>query len=617
MATKDTPNKISISDGPAEPEASEVKVTPESPIQEPTTAPELDTPLEVPEVHEDQPDPETDKAVDEIAAQEGDDILAAEDEKIASAFTDKKPGLRTRLRKAWSAWWHNPLKRRLSLAAITLTLAAIVVVPTSRYFVLNTAGVRSKASLVVIDNSTQQPLKNVEVKLGDKTTTTDKEGKAVFNNLRLGKTKLTVYKRAFAVDERSVTIGWGSNPLKPLALKPTGSQYSFIVTDYLSGKPIENVEAITGEASAVSNEQGEIKLTIDPRDDEQTAEVTFGADDYRVENISLDLNATEEIKLELVPDKSHLFVSKRSGRYDVYKIDADGKNEEKVLAGSGVERDDLVLVTHPTKDFAALVSTRENVRNDGFLLSTLTFIDIAAKTPTKIAQSERVQIVDWIGDRLVYVQIASGASASDPQRHRLMSYDMASGSTKELAGSNYFNDVLIVGGNVYYAPSAAYATSQPAFYRIAADGSGRQTVLDQEVWNVFRTGYNKLVLAVGQDWYEYDLGTSKTSRLSGEPANLTSRVYTDSLNRKQSLWVDQRDGKGVLLAYDLDSQQDTVLQEQSGLRNPVQWLNDSVVVFRVNTSDETADYVMSLNGGDPKKLQDVTNTSGVDRWYYY
>ena len=593
MPNPDKPDKISVSETPEE-----------------TVSPAEGQP-------DDELDPETEQAVDDIAAQESDDLLAAQDEMSATPPSGKKPGRLSRLRAGWSAWWHNPLKRRATLAVLAVALVATAVTPASRYFVLNTAGVRSQASLVVLDDSTQLPLKNVSVTLGNLTATTDKAGQATFKNIRLGSTKLNVHKRAFAPKEQTVTIGWGSNPLEPLRLKPVGSQYRFVVTDYLSAQPLIDVEAASGDASAVSNQQGEITLTIDLDGEGQTAEVSVGADGYRTETIILNLESEEEIKAQLVPAKAHIFISRRSGRYDVYKIDADGQNEEKVLAGSGVERDDLVLVEHPSKAFAALVSTRENVRKDGFLLSTLTLIDIAEKTPAKIAQSERIQLIDWIGDRLVYVQIAAGASASDPQRHRLMSYNLADGQTKELAAANYFNDVMAVGNQIFYAPSAAYATDAAAFYKVGADGGNQQTVLDQEVWNVYRTAYDKLVLAVGQDWYDYQISDNKVARVGGEPSDLTSRVYVNSPDGKQSLWVDRRDGKGVLLAYDIAANADKGVHEQSGLTNPVRWLSDKAVVFRVATSQETADYVMSLDGGEPKKIKNVTNTAGIDRWYYY
>ena len=62
---------------------------------------------------------------------------------------------------------------------------------------------------------------------------------------------------------------------------------------------------------------------------------------------------------------------------------------------------------------------------------------------------------------------------------------------------------------------------------------------------------------------------------------------------------------------------DQNLLTESGVRNPIYWLDDDHLVYRISDSDETADYVLSLSGGLPKKIKDVTNTVGVDRWYYF
>jgi hypothetical protein len=591
-----------------------VEDTKESAKEPASASPEDDNP---PEPNED--DPETEKAVDDIVAKESDDLLTAEDEKLAEAFDVKKPKLTHRIKQALVDWWHDPKKRRITMVTLGILLAAAIVVPNSRYFLLNSAGVRSSASLIILDDSTQLPLKNVKVNIGNQSGETDNEGKVRLSHLRLGRSRLVVEKRAFAVLERNVTIGWGSNPLGDFKITPTGSQYTFVFTDYLSGKPVDKVEAISGESSALSNQEGVLKLTIDTSDAEKNElPVTILAEGYRQEMVTLNLDNQGDTKLQLVPANKHVFISKRSGRYDVYKIDADGQNEERVLSGTGHERDDMVLVPHPTEKLAALVSTRDNARNaDGFLLSTLTVIDLATNTPAKVAQSERIQIVNWSEKRLVFVQIAAGASASDPKRHRLMSYDTESGQTKELASANYFNDVFSIKSLIYYAPSSAYTTEKASMFRVNADSTNKQTVFPSEVWNVYRTEYDKLILAVNQDWYEYGIADNKSSKLPGEPANLRFRIYVDSPDHKRSLWVDDRDGKGVLLAYDLETGSDKVALEKSGLSDPVRWLSNDAIVFRVSTSAETADYVMSLSGGEPKKLKDVTNTSGIDRWYYY
>lgn len=564
-------------------------------------------------------DTATNRAVDEILAEESNQLLASEDEKRNLANQPTKPkGLGGKIKAFFRAWWHNKFYRRITIICILLVIAGVFAVPSSRYFILNNVGVRSSSSVVVLDQKTSQPLKNVEVQLDGQSGKTDKEGKVKLANIKLGSQTLVVKKPAFANDERKVTIGWGSNPLGEVHLIPVGSQYTFKLTDFLSGKPIKDAEATNGESSAQTNDNGEIILTI-PNGKETEIEVAVTADNYRTENLLLAISNKEVRNLQLVPARKEAFVSKRTGTYDVYKIDVDGKNEEKIFAGTGSEREDtMALVPHPTKEVTAFASTRGQAKNqDGFLLSTLTLIDLGTKETTKIADSERVQIVGWIGDKLVYVKIAQGASAADNDRHRLMAYDIDSNSDKELASTNYFNDVMIAKGAIYYSPAIYKVNGSIGLFKMNADGSNKQTVYDKEVWNLFRTDYDSISASVGQDWYKYQIGSNSFTKADGPPATLKSRIYVDSPDATRSLWVDDRDGKGVLLAYDVSTNKDNSAQSSAGLKNPVRWLDNDHLVYRINNSQETADYVLSLSGGSPKKISDVTNIAGLDRWYYY
>jgi hypothetical protein len=171
---------------------------------------------------------------------------------------------------------------------------------------------------------------------------------------------------------------------------------------------------------------------------------------------------------------------------------------------------------------------------------------------------------------------------------------------------------------VYYAPSAVnQASSNVGFFRSNADGSNRTTILNQEVWNAFRINYDELNLSVQQDWYTYTLGNASASKISGPPASLKTRVYQSSSEGKKSLWADSRDGKGALLLYSVTDKKDKVLHTQSGLQYPIRWVNDSTVIYRIHTDQETADYALNIDGGSPLKIRDVTNTSGISSWYYY
>ncbi len=579
-------------------------------------------------------DPETDKAVDDIIASESDEILEIED---AIRDTDepvrpstpakpipKPPESKPQQQKPKKAKgkkrsiFKSRILRWILLILLVGGLLAAIGTPKSRYFILNTAGVRAESSLTVLDDSTQQPLKNVQVSIGDVTGTTNAQGEVTLTNVKLGSNLLSIQKRAFAPISKPVTIGWGSNPLQSYELTPTGTQYEFTTVDYLSGKPVVKVEASTQDADAVSNDQGVIKLTLDKPADDAELKVTFKRDGYRDETRNLDASDKTNHTVKLVPAQKNLFVSKRSGKYDVYGIYVDGKDEKVVLAGTGSERDDMVLVPHPTEPVAAYVSTRGNEHNNqGFLLSKLTIINTDDNTTHDVVAAERIQLIDWSGDNLVYVQIASGESASSPKRYRLMSYNQKTTATKELAASNYFNDVVSVGDDIYYAPSSAYQTSKTALYKIKPDGSGAQTVFNQEVWNIIRTSYDHFALAVEQQWYDYRLGEKQPQKLNAAPSSQQPRVYISSPDGKHAAWIDVRDGKGVLLSYDTTTKNDTVIATKSGLTYPVRWLNNDVLVYRVKTDQETADYAISLNGGNPVKVRDVTNAGGIDRWYYY
>jgi hypothetical protein len=564
--------------------------------------------------------PEDNKNTDQL----GDDFLDNAMRDIDSSpspstnnqFAPEKPkGLKAKFKDLFV----NPKKRKILIGSTFAIVMLLVIVPTTRYFILNTVGVRSSASVKVLDESTNQPLRNVTVKLSGTEAKTDENGIARVQQIKLGATKLVIEKRAFANSEKAVTIGWGSNPLGDVKIKPVGVQYQFKTVDFLTGKPIEKVEAVSGEYSAFSNTEGLAVITIeDPG--EGDIEITLKAGGYREEPVNQATENKDVQEVKMVPARKHVFVSKRSGKYDVYKIDADGKNEKLILSGTGNEREDITLVSHPDKDFAVLVSSRGSQRNnDGFLLSSLTLIDMEEEEvlTEELDLSERIQIIGWAGDNLSYIKIADGASADTPDRHRLVTFNLATGEKKQLASSNYFNDVVLVGNTIYHAASAAYQKGKVGLVKVNIDGSNQSTIFDQEVWNIFRVSFGKLMFSVQDDWYEYNLDEARVLAADGPPAAQVTRVYIDGPESKRSLWIDQRDGKGALIVYEKDKTEDKTVKTQSGLTYPVRWISADTVIYRINTEQETADYVVNLDAGEAKKITDVTNTGGIDRWYYY
>lgn len=577
-------------------------------------------PLKTPEELELE-DVGTSKAVDDIIAEESDKLLDSDDpdtldyeESAPQPAKPKRKGLRGLL----AAWWRTKWARNLTFLVIFAAAAAVLTIPKSRYYVLNTAGVRSAASVTVYDQSTGEPLRNAELSISGVSSKTDNEGNARIEQLKLGPATLLIKKVAYADINQPVTIGWGSNPFGEFKLQPTGTQYKLVTVDFLSKKPVKGVEASSGQATATSNDKGEIVLTV-PQASEDKVEITVAGASYRLEKLQLDRDTKDAKTIELVLARKHAFISKRSGVFDVYKIDLDGKNEEKVLAGTGRERPEtMALAAHPTKDFAALVSVRDNNKSkDNKLLSTLTLVDLKDNSSSKVVQSERIQLVGWSGDNLIYVKIVDGEPQESQNRHQLVSYDVENQTEKELASTNYFNDVVAVKDVIYYSPAAYNVKGAVGFYKINASGNDKKTIYDKEIWSIVRSSHDKLSVSIGQEWFDMNLDTDVMTKAASPPAILKSRIYINSPDNSKSLWIDDRDGKGVLLAYDARAKTEEALLTQAGLKNPVLWQSNEQVIYRINTNQETADYILDIPTGKSLKIRDVTDTAGIDRWYYY
>ncbi len=560
------------------------------------------------------PDPEIDAAVDDIVRSESDETIAEADEKIAKLEAKKsKVSFKQKAKKVFSAWWCNKPVRYGTLAGSFVLLTVISLLPTTRYGLLNIVGVRVSSSMVVIDSQTRLPLKGINVHLQNKRTKTNDNGVASFNGLKLGSSELSISKRGYADNNRKIILGWGSNPIGEQAITATGEQFTFILRDWLSGKPVLNGEATSGENSAKSDDKGKIILTVGEKSI-SNVKVLIKVAGYRDVILTGDKLTSGDIILKLVPSKKLVFVSNRNGLFDLYKIDLDGRNEEVLLKATGKEELAPVVLQDPSHSTVAVVSSRDgDVNASGFVLDGLFIVDINSGESNKITRSAQVQLIGWSGNRLIYWKVVEGTSGGNAQRSKLVSYDQSTGEKTELATANYFNDVKLVGNVVYYAVSSfAVPQSQAKLYSVQVNGKDNLKVVDNQVWNIYRTEYNKLVFsAFGQKWYEVvDNGNSQEISKQVAPK---SKNFIDSPNGKTTAWVEIRDGKGVILTSSTTDFKENIILTKQGLNNILYWANNTTLVYGVVDNSQTADYVFNTSGGKPKKIVDVTVSTGTRR----
>ncbi|MBP6041518.1 PD40 domain-containing protein [Candidatus Saccharibacteria bacterium] len=519
-------------------------------------------------------------------------------------------------------------KRKLSKRLIAKLIVGFVIlvvivglsIPSSRYIGLNLVGLTTRSVFTVLDGETNRPIPKVKVELSGKETVSDQNGKVELSGLKHGKTKLQITHPGFARFDKEVVLGFGTNNLEKIKLDTEGTRFILVVKDKFTNKPIANVEIKHDDSSTISDKDGKAQLVIEPTEDKKVS-IKVSAVDYANESFKLDTEATDEQTINLLPDRQHYFISQRDGKFGVYSMSLDGKNEKLLVKPTGNEEKGMRLSVDPSGKVMALVSTRAGERDkDGFLLQNLDIVDLKTAKLTTLATSERIELLDWSSNKLVFMSQKPGTDKNDKNRTVIRNYEIGNLEANELASANYFQDLLVADGLIYYIPFDSNREAIGGLVSVNVDGSNRiDIVRNKNIFKLYRNRYGGLVYEVYSDkseWFSFDFLSRKNDKLPGKPANLEERIYQVSPDGKKAAFVEERDGQGVILVTDTASAESVVAATQSGLQQPLQWLRGDLLVYRAVTTDETADYLLNLNNNKPQKLGNVYHADGIDRYSY-
>ncbi len=549
----------------------------------------------------------TDKAVDDIVHSDADAALPeSKEEPVVS-----KKSVWAKLKSKWHGWWTNPWSRYATLVGVLALIITFFAVEPIRAAVLNTFGVRTSMLVTVYDGATNLPLQNAVVQVGDASSKTNDSGKAKVTGIRLGDQEIEISKIAFATYTQDQNFGMRIIEIDDVTLKPVGVQLSYVFTDYLSGKPVQDVALTSGESTAKTDKDGKAIITLEANASADT-KIEAVKDGYRTDSLSVpkDLAAITEHKL--IPSLHAIYVSKVSGKYDVYKTYIDGQDKAVLLAGTGREGQSMATLPSPDGKKVAVASTRDDQRNsDGYLLTALNIVDVTTGDMTTIDHVEQAQLLGWRGDMLIYQQIVSGTSAGNPSRMKIIAYDTKNGERFQLANGNSFGySTQLIGSTLYYVSHTSSSSEKTVFAQVDIDGSSKKTLAKASFWSLMRTEYNLMKLQTPSTWYEYTIGQSAPTKTTPSDT-YTTRYYVDSPDGKTSAWVDARDTNGVLLAHNVEDSiaTDAEITTQRSLQAPLYWLNNRTVVYRVANSNEVADYAVNIDGGDPVKIAEVSLTN--------
>ena len=500
------------------------------------------------------------------------------------------------------SWWDNPRKRYGLLIGLLVLVGLLLFVPRLRALSLNAVGYRSGLIVHAVDRTTSMPLSGVSVKVGEITGKTDADGMLRLKKLPLGSQQVVISKPAYATVNKQVEIGVRVADLGDVDLKLTGQRYTYLLKDYVTHKPIKDAVLQAGEASVASDKTGKAQIALIPPDDEPLS-LTVTAEGYRKETVMVPADAAKPVGLQLVKYNKEVYVSKQSGRYDVFSVDLDGKNSQVLLAGTGLETPQIALQMSPDGKKVAVVSTRDDKRNaDGYLLSALTIVDVASGDAAVIEHAEAITLVGWQKSALVFKTTVAGVSAANANRQKIMLFDTAKDKRLQLASANNFLGQWLGSGKLYYAASGTGADKTEGFLVVGLEGDGRKQLLGDDIWEVQRGGLANYWLKTATKWYQFKLGNDGVGEV--QAPSLPPSTYVNSPSGAQTAQLEKNAAPPVLRIINAAGRVKT-LQTGLALHSVVRWVGEDTLIVRTVTGSEAVEYVVSVGGGEPKKIVDT------------
>ncbi|HKX24353.1 MAG TPA: hypothetical protein VJM46_03875 [Candidatus Saccharimonadales bacterium] len=523
---------------------------------------------------------------------------------------------------------------------IVIGLALWFVQPT-RWWLVNAFGARNTLTITTIapgeGKAKVSQLGNVAVTVDGKSYKTDAQGKLTVPSVPYGKVSVTAKKAGYQDVSYGVTLDqdpflhkFGGQETDDaarkveLSLKATGIPVAFKVVDAFSGKPVNVGEFTIGDIVAKPDDQGLVSVKIPGTDDAKvTVSATFGGKyvDQKFD-VALDDTATPNVKtmpeIKVVPGGKHYFVSKRDGKLTVYSSNLDGSDVQPIVAGTGQETDSIAFAVSPDGKYGVLSSSRDGARNSKQdMLQRIYVVDLTTKQITKVDEGYSVAFADWSGGTLVYTTTSYEATGNNYPT-TLRSVDTSSKRVYNFETA----DSIIVGTVAFdkvvyqkYVNSGPDAAISPILRASPVNAASIKTLGEKTDYGAYlQLDFDRIAYKTGQDqaWHEYNLNTDQTKSIAqpSSGSNTIQYLSTAEGDGSKRLLIDRVDGKYTLFVKDMSNGAVAPLYGADGLGGPISWLGD-VIIYRVVNSQETADYAISLNGGKPIKITDVTATAST------
>lgn len=518
----------------------------------------------------------------------------------------------------------------LFVLSLLILIVAVWFIQPTRIWLLNAVGQRTKLEITVLTPAEgKQPaaqLKNATVVVNGRSFKTDQNGKVTVADQPYGNVMITATKRGY--EEAHVERVYDFDPFFyrfggkdaddaarniQLSMRSVGVAVSFKAVDWLSGQPITTGEFIIGDIKAKADEQGVVAFKAPPEESGKVGvRSNFGGG---FTDKSFDISLTEKTAptITFVPAGKHYFLSKRSGAQSVYNTNLDGSEPSEIIPGTGRETDHTMFSVSPSGKYGVLASARDGAKNSqNMLLERLYVVDLEKKILTQVDEGVGLRFADWSGDRLVYVR--NGVGTEGGEQAAVRSVDVTTGKASDIAtGATSFGRIIVGFDQVIFAQNTSgkdgLAATQVLKRVDLKTGAARE--LGTTALTITQPDFDRVAFQTfpDQKWHEFNMNTGQLKDASRPPES-ASLVFlgTPSPDGTKRIVIDRVDGKFTLSTKTTTDGALKQLYAAGGLSGPIRFIGDTIV-FRMTTTQETADYVVSLKGGEPKKITDVTATA--------
>jgi hypothetical protein len=575
---------------------------------------------------------ETDKAVDDIMANESDTLLAVDDAIVAKrSVNTKEPNWRDKL--------FIILRSKWTWIGIAVILCFLFALPYSRYKLLGVL-IKERVQITILDSQTHTPVSNAQVSTAGASVKTDADGKVELR-AGVGERTLIITKQYYRTATTHYFIGFKANKPVTIKLFATGRLIPITVLNTISGKPLPGAVINMLATTAKTNSKGQATIAVPAGSSHDSAKISLAGYNSKQVSVQVTSFVSSANSFNLTPAGTIYFLSSQSGTIDVMKSNLDGTGRQTVLAGTGHEVASTTrLIASRDWHYLALEANRDGSR------AALYLIDASNGQSTEFDSSNSIfSPLGWQGHTFIYSlksvatnqwqsgsQVVKGYDAEQRQLNQI-DQNQALGNSSSYADQNFTNFFIISGELIYdtqWSAQGGYDLSNEndtirIFQFSTQSKKDAESFHSANIGSIQASRYQPQAIYFEvpntsdstNTFYQYSNQTVQTASIDQTTFDQSNPNYYESPSGNHTAWATLSNGQDLFLIGDNNAGSQ---HQIAALNNysPYGWFTDNYVIASRSNSQLYILPASGLSGAQqPYKINSYYEPSASQSNYEY